>query len=289
MNLTYDELDNYIKEIISLSRIKNKIVVLCEGNISDIKNPNRSPSALRKSQKKQDSSFYKACLPENIKNQRIPEPEFFNCGDRTNVLKAYFKLKELHLENKTYSHLDINKLFVIIDLDIQKENIDNYKYNDTEEIFNNLYTELKINTNKVDNHIIFTTGLIHKEAYFLLPKFEYILEHLPDLGFFNFDKNEFLYENQTLNLKQIYSDIIEEITEDNDLKNNFDIVCNRISFSELDFSNIDELKSSFVEKFNSNLDDKLIKTLFLVRKVKPYWEKISNINTENQIYTRDQL
>jgi len=100
-------------------------------------------------------------------------------------------LKELHVENRNDSYLDINKLFVIIDLDIQKAKIDNYRFENTEEIFNDLYNELEINSNKIDSHTILTTGLIHKEAYFLLKCLEPI-----------FDRDYHLYRNEKLDLRK---------------------------------------------------------------------------------------
>ena len=86
-------------------------------------------------------------------------------------------------------------------------------------------------------------------------------------------------------LNQIYSDIIEEISEDKDLEQNFNVACNRIGFLGLNYSNINELKNAFREQFNGHLDDKLIKTLFLIRKVKPYWENIHTIESK----TKDHL
>lgn len=269
MNLTADELDNHVKNIMGVRSIKNKAVILCEGGISEVKNFRKNPSKYRSLEKFPDANFYKACLPTSMKRYPVSTPVFFNCGDRGNVIKAYVKLKELHAENRNDSYLDINKLFVIIDLDIQKITIDNYKFENTEDIFNDLYNELEINSNKIDSHTIFTTGLIHKEAYFLLPYLESI-----------FDRDYHLYRNEKLDFNKIYSDIIEEMTEDRDLEQHFDIACNRIGFSELNCSNINELKESFREKFNCNLDEKLIKTLFLIRKVKPYWENIHTIESK---------
>jgi len=277
MSLTADELDNHVKNIMGVRSIKNKAVILCEGDISEVKNFRKNPSKYRSLEKFPDANFYKECLPKSMKRYRLQTPVFFNCGDRGNVIKAYLTLKELHAENRNDSYLDINKLFAIIDLDIQKAKIDNYRFENTEEIFNNLYNELKINVDEIDSHTIFTTGLIHKEAYFLLP----CLEHISDLEDI-FDKNYHLYKNEKLDLNKIYSDIIEEITEDRDLEQNFDVACNRIGFSGLNCSNVNELKTSFVERFNCNLDDKLIKTLFLIRKVKPYWENIHTIESETE-------
>jgi len=277
MSLTAEELDNHVKNIMGVRSIKNKAVILCEGDISEVKNFRKNPSKYRSLEKFPDANFYKACLPTSMKRYPVPSPVFFNCGDRGNVIKAYVKLKELHAETRNDSYLDINKLFVIIDLDIQPAKIDHYKFQNTEEIFNDLYHELEINSNQIDSHTIFTTGLIHKEAYFLLPCLEPI-----------FDRDYHLYKNEKLDFNQIYSDIIEEITEDRDLEQNFDLACHRIDFSWINCSNINELKKYFQEKFNCDWDDKLIKTLFLIRKVKPYWENIHTIESETKAHLSEK-
>ncbi|MDM8558721.1 hypothetical protein [Candidatus Parabeggiatoa sp. HSG14] len=268
MSLTADELNTHIENIMRLRSVKNKAVVLCEGDVNEVKNFKKNPSKYGSLEKLPDANFYKACLPKSMKQLSVPTPVFFNCGDRGNVIKAYLRLKELHAENQNDGYLDINKLFAIIDLDIQTAKVDKYQFENTEEIFKNLYNELKINVDETDSHTIFTTGLIHKEAYFLLPHLEPI-----------FDRDYHLYKNEKLDLHKIYSDIIEEITEDKDLEQNFNIACNRIGFSELNYTNINELKESFSEKFTRNLDYKLIGTLFLIRKVKPYWENIHTIES----------
>jgi len=283
MSLTADELDNHVKNMMGSRSIRNKAVILCEGDISNVKNFGRNPAKYGSLEKFPDANFYKGCLPKSINGYRVPTPVFFNCGDRSNVIKAYSKLKKLHEKKQDDSYLDINKLFAIIDLDLQKAQIDNYKFQDIEEIFNDLYNELKINNDKIDNHTIFTTGFIHKEAYFLLP----ILERISDLDIF--DKNYLFYKNEKLNFNKIYSDIIEEITEDKDLEQNFNTARQRIGFSGLNCSNIGELKNAFIEKFNCNLNDELIKTLFLIRKVKPYWEKIyTTIDAEADEYLSEK-
>ncbi len=120
MSLTENELNNHIKNIMGLRAIKNKAVILCEGIISEVKSFKRNPSKYRSLEKLPDANFYKGCLPKSIKRYRVPIPVFFNCGDRGNVIKAYSKLKELHVESRDDSFLDINKLFAIVDLDLQK-------------------------------------------------------------------------------------------------------------------------------------------------------------------------
>ena len=72
------------------------------------------------------------------------------------------------------------KIFAIVDLDIQIRPIDNYQFLNTQEIFCNLYDKSKINetnaNNDQANHEILVTGLIHKEAYFLVPALQSIFD-----------------------------------------------------------------------------------------------------------------
>ncbi|HIE00004.1 MAG TPA: hypothetical protein EYP59_06905 [Thiotrichaceae bacterium] len=219
MSLTADELENHVKNIISSKRIKYKAVILCEGDISSVKNVGLNPTMYRNLERKPDADFYKACLPQKMRKNNAPQ--FFNCGGRSDVIKVYSELKALHATDPKNSYLDINKLFAIIDLDIQKANIDHYSFQDTEKIFDNLYNELEINHHNLDNHVIFTTGLIHKEAYFLLP----ILT-----DFFDNYKNPLSYVNDEFSLEKIDTDIIQDIDKDKDLNENFEIVCHRIQF-----------------------------------------------------------
>jgi len=118
--------------------------------------------------------------------------------------------------------------------------------------------KLEINHNNIDNHIIFTTGLIHKEAYFLLPILTDIFDNY---------KNQLLYGNDKLSLSKIYTDIIKDIDKDKDLIANFDAVCNRINFSELNSSTVSELKNAFFNQFDDDIDEKLIYLLFLITDV----------------------
>ncbi|MCK5522755.1 MAG: hypothetical protein KAI83_06420 [Thiomargarita sp.] len=278
MSLTADELENHVEIIFSSKRIKNKAVILCEGDISSVKKVGLNPTMYRNLERKPDADLYKACLPREMRKNNAPQ--FFNCGGRSDVIKVFCQLKALHTTNLKNSYLDINKLFAIIDLDIQKANIDNYSFQDTDEIFYHLYNELKINPNNIDSHLIFTTGLIHKEAYFLLPL-------LTDI--FDNHKNPLLYVNDEFSLEKIYTDIIEDIDKDKDLSTNFDRVCNRINFSGLNCSTVSELKNAFLNQFHHDIEDRLIQTLFLIRKIKPYWEKINTHENISSEKLREQL
>lgn len=277
MSMNESKIENHAKYILDSRRIKGKIVFLCEGNFEIVK---ENPSAYRKLEKMPDANFYKKCLPKKMRGYKTPT--FFNCGSRDNVIDVFFKIRELHQKNPNNSYLDLDKLFAIVDLDIQDKQIDNYQFASTEDIFFDLYESLQINHQKLDNHIIFTTGLIHKEAYFLLPELQSTFDNY---------KNFLEYRQNRLNLEKIYDDIINDFETDQDLNNNFGKVCRRLSFFNLDLSSVQDLQQSFLGKIqkNTDIDSKLIKTLFLVRKVKPYWEKIETTDSIENIRLREQL
>ena len=121
-----------------------------------------------------DANFYKACVPRWWKNYR---PQFFNCGDRKDVIDTYFKLLELHKEFPNNSFLTPDKLFAIVDLDLQLHKInEKYPFQDTDEIFYSLYEHAGVKEKDISQNRIWVTGLIHKEAYFLLPEIQDILQ-----------------------------------------------------------------------------------------------------------------
>ena len=269
------EIENHAKHILDSRRIKGKIVFLCEGDFEIVK---ENPSAYRKLERMPDANFYKKCLPEKMRGYKTPT--FFNCGSRDDVINVFFKIRELHKKNPNNSYLDLDKLFAIVDLDIQDKQINNYKFSCIEDIFLDLYESLQINHQKLDNHIIFTTGLIHKEAYFLLRELESVFDNY---------KNPLEYKQNSLSLKNIYDDIINDFETDQDLNDNFDKVRKRLSFSNLNLSSMKNLQLSFLGEFRKSIDSKLIKTLFLVRKVKPYWEKIGTKDSIENVRLREQL
>ena len=168
MGLKPEELQQHCLQILKQRRILNKIVILCEGEISKKIQGRPSPQSYSKMEQLPDANFYNACVPNNWKQYR---PQFFNCGDRKDVIDSYFHLLELHSKDINNSYLTPEKLFAIVDLDIQIQNIANfynYSFSDTEEIFTHLYEKARVNEQNFKEHRIWVTGLIHKEAYFWL-------------------------------------------------------------------------------------------------------------------------
>jgi len=130
MSLNPEQLEEHCKIILQSPRIKNKIVVLCEGPIPDIEG-RRSPQAYKNMEKMPDANFYKACVPTWWRQKR---PQFFNCGDRASVINTYLKLLTLHKQDTTNSYLEPDLLFAMIDLDLHLQKIDGVAYSGYEKI-----------------------------------------------------------------------------------------------------------------------------------------------------------
>lgn len=271
MSFNEIELKQHCETILQSPRINNKIVILCEGKIEKIEG-RLSPQSYKRMEQMPDSNFYKACVPIDWKQYR---PQFFNCGDRKDVLDTYFKLLDLHNADSNNSFLNPSKLFAIVDLDIQvakiKDNYENYKFDDTEEIFYNLYEQGKINETNTALHRIWVTGLVHKEAYFLTPEIQDIFD--------NYCADTPTYKGNSVNLENIYLDMADEILSDVDLQNNWKIAFSRISHCpDLDGSEIGTFQNSWSRQYRKCLNEiqkkDLIIALLILVKSKEYWRKI---------------
>lgn len=272
------ELDEHCQRILQSPRIRERVVVLCEGDIIDAQG--RTLQNYKKMEKMQDSSFYKHCTPSSMKGYF---PQFFNCGDRNGVLDTFSKLLELNTDENKNSYLNSALLFAIIDLDIQNSDIYNYDFQKTEEIYKSLYNEFHVNEINAIKHRIWTTGLIHKEAYFLLPELKPV--------FIDFS-NEITYNNNSLDFEDIYKDIAKESIEDQDLIENFSSVCHRISLiNDVKCNNIEEFKNSWLDEYEKTDNaEKYIFALLTLRKAKPYWKKITlSENKQENIALKDGL
>jgi hypothetical protein len=131
------DIDLHCLNIIKSPRIRSRIVVLCEGDLPQEKGI-LSPQLYRKNEKLQDAHFYKACLPKYWTN--YPTPIFFNSGGRSDVINTYQRLFEIHKQNTSKSNLSPNKLFAIVDLDLQSQCLENesfaYPFQNIDDAFN---------------------------------------------------------------------------------------------------------------------------------------------------------
>ncbi len=268
MSLNPKELKEHCEIILKSREIKNRIVVLCEGKIPEIQG-RKSPQSYKAMKYTHDAKFYKDCIPTWWREKR---PEFFNCGDRKDVIDTYFTLLTLHEQDSTNSYLDPNRLFAMIDLDLQVQPIDNYIFTDTEAIFCNLYEKSQVQKQNAAQHRIWITGLIHKEAYFLTPELQSLFDDYPHSP---------TYQENLASLTNIYSDMADGISSDKDLQFNlrraFDRInhCSGLDCTELD---IGKLQDSWKHQFQNTTDaaqkHELILALLTIKKAKNYWKQI---------------
>jgi hypothetical protein len=266
MSFNSKELEEHCETIIKSSRIKNKIVVLCEGVISKMQG-RPSPQSYKNMEQMPDANFYNACVPTWWKQKR---PQFFNCGDRKDVIDTYFTLLTLHQQDSTNSYLNPDRLFAMIDLDLQVQAIDNYNFTDTEAIFRDLYEKSEVREQNAKHHRIWITGLIHKEAYFLTPELQPTFDnylHPP------------IYQGNPAELANIYLDMAEAICSDLDLQNNLQRAFDRINYcSQLDCTEINKFQDSWKKRFKEAVDEdhknQSIAVLLTITKAKDYWKKI---------------
>lgn len=274
MSFSPEELENHCLQILGDRRIKNKIVILCEGEIKDI-DGRRSPQAYKRIEQLPDANFYKKCVPKSWNDK--PRPQFFNCGDRKDVIDTYFNLLKINDLKPDNSYLNKSKLFALVDLDIQLHTIDNYDFSDTEEIYYSLYDKNKIIVERINKHRIWITGLIHKEAYFIAPNIQEV-----------FDCSLLYpqYKGCCVLLEDIYLRICDETTNDIDLKNHFDRAIKRIDYYQnINCGDLEKLKHTWNHEFSSSSDEQrkkeLILILLTIRKAKKYWHLIEPDSTWN--------
>lgn len=265
MSPASDNIENHIKSIMFSRRAKGKAVILCEGDIDSVKDGGVNPAMYRKLEKMPDANFYRACLPKEARTRMTPV--FYPCGSRSDVIKVFSRLRDL-LATEKNAYVDAEKLFAIVDLDIQKSTMENYEFSDTEEIFFDLYKGLEINHATKEHHKIFVTGLIHKEAYFLLPELQ---------GLFDSYKNPVLYKDSNLDLRALYDEIIGDSSADKDLNLNSRVILKRVGFLKLNVCSVSDLCSSIKSEYQDKDKPEFAKIIFLFRKAKPYWE---NTNTD---------
>lgn len=287
MGLKPEELRQHCQQILKQRRIKNKIVILCEGLISNQIQDRPSPQSYKKMEQLPDANFYNACVPNTWRQYR---PQFFNCGDRKDVIDSYFSILELHNQDINNSYLSPEKLFAIVDLDNQIQNITNsydYQFLDTEEIFTHLYEKGRVNEKNIKQHRIWVTGLIHKEAYFVTPELQSVFDTFLNIP---------MYEGNKVSLEKIYMKMADDIIDDVDLQNNLQTASIRIDYcAGLDCSEINKLRNSWKSEFkackNELHKNEIIYSLLALKKAKYYWKKIqppvdTNISPER---FREQL
>ena len=266
MSFTDAELEQHCRYILGQRRIKNKIVILCEGGRYDA-SERLSVQSYGRMEELPDANFYNACIPSYWRQGR---PQFFNCGDRHDTLSTYFKLLEIHDREPELYYLSSDLLFALVDIDLHTAKIEDKEYGfaDTEEIFHDLYLDLKIQIDKLPQHRIWVTGLMHKEAYFLNPALQSI-----------FDSYEIPieYGENQIDLDSVYREISENLTQDQDLCQHFGKAIKRICHCKnLNLQNQQLLAESWQKSYDlpTEIKTELIFALLAIAKSKPYWRKI---------------
>lgn len=295
MSLNDDQVWSLANSIIGCRAIKNRAVILFEGKVDPIpygSGLRKSPSSYRQ-QEFDDAKFYRKCLPRYL--QREYCPQFFNCSSQASVIKVFHQLIDLHVSDPNNSYLSPEKLFALVDLDLAKQPIHNYKFSEIEAIYRNIY-RLHTGQLNLDGHKIYTTGLVHKEAYFILPEleagvFNKILEIYPKLQCYG----------QPFDLKKIYRKLIHSIAEDRRIQANFSIVEKRLQgYLSLDESTdlnperlqeiLDQKSEHYIDDYplNSEMHEEgrslLMDAVFLITKIKESaWHQITDGDSDQSL------
>ncbi|MGK7886160.1 MAG: ornithine acetyltransferase [Crocosphaera sp.] len=270
---------NFCNQILKRRKIKNNLVILCEGGKKEDFNIN-TPQQISRLSEIPDANFWKQTIPIEWGKNR---PEFISCGSWSDILRIYPKLIELHHNNPSDSYLSPDKLFILIDLDIQSKNISNVcpYYQTTEELYHAIYENNPIDTNIIDKSKIIITGWIHKEAYFLEPDLQDYLKN-------ELSSTKITYKNNPLSLETIYQDMIQDINNNPDInhRDNINNVLQRIEkFLSISIPDQDSLINECQKlKYDSTITPqekrKLIEVILKIVKAKPYWEKKIQIEAD---------
>ncbi|MGK7882080.1 MAG: ornithine acetyltransferase [Crocosphaera sp.] len=259
---------DFCQIILNHRRIKNNLVILCEGTREYLNI--HTPQQIKRLDDFPDANFWKQTIPMEW---RTNQPVFIPCGSRSDILRIYPKLIDLHNNNPDNSYLSPDKLFILIDLDIQCQDIRNIclNYQTTEELYHAIYENNTIDTNIIDKSKIIITGWIHKEAYFLEPDLQDYLKN-------ELSSTKITYKNNSLSLDAIYQDMIQDINDNPDINQNLDNVLQRIEkFLSMSIPDKNSLINECQKlKHNSTITPqekrKLIEVILKIVKAKPYWE-----------------
>jgi hypothetical protein len=270
MCFTRAELEAHCDAIIKDPAIRNRVIVLCEGDTTPFKptDDDHAASIKKQCEATQDSAFYYQAIPNwwRTTGGRL-EPNFYICGNQRNVLDAYHYLIDKHQNNQpTYSFLKADRLFALIDIDLANKKIpkSDYPFKRLWDIYNDLYQQGKVN-NSSQNHRIWVTGLLHKEAYFLIPELQNLLN-----------------QHHSINLPDIYQIMLRDMGRHQDLHENFTQAKNRINHHPLgNCPSIEAFQLNWQATFadpQTTASDKeaLAHILLTLAKAKPLWSGIKS-------------
>jgi len=266
-----DELQAQVEAILGSRRIKHRLVVLCEGDRLIPTDRAPSPQMYRALEKTPDSNFYKACVPTDWHGSCLPH--FFNCGGRAEVLRSFDALLEAHHERPEASYLSPDKLYALVDLDLQLGKLPNdYPWPTTEEVHAALYEDGAVCAEPDARHRIWVTALVHKEAFFVLSGAAASWAHGGVAPFF---------AGAPLELRALHAEVARRLESDPDFAQNLARAQGRLArFSagaRLDCSSSQALARSWQTQATNASDEDyeaLLRALLAVAKVKPLWSKV---------------
>ena len=268
MSLRPEERESLCRKILNHKRIQGCIVVLCEGSIGYI--DIHTPQQIREFENLPDANFWRATVPGWWRNKR---PVFIPCGDRASVLSVYRELKTAHNSDPDNSYLSPEKLFALVDLDLQPADLSEISshHSDTESLYHRMYHNSRVNKDVISESHILVTGWIHKEAYFLEPD----LQALFDTGDYRLS-----FSGSQLQLDDVYRKMAHDLPQDNDIRKNFSRVWERVKNRINGHAENPEQLAKLWEKLFSDTTDvsakrNLIESLLSIKKAKSYWKKIS--------------
>ena len=255
--------------------IKNRIVVLCEGDRNYLKV--KTPQQYGRLDQYQDAAFWKETIPRWWRERK---PVFIPCGGRNQVLNIREIILDLHYQDEENSYLSPEKLFVLIDLDLQRAVINLESDYDTEKLYYDLYQNGSINHQACDKYNTIVTGFIHKEAYFLEPDLQ---------ALFDDSQYKISYANKQLSLRDIYQEMLLRIETDEDIKTHFHTAIARIKSilpntptDRADLSQ--ELRKLFKDNTLSHENQRqIIEAILTIVKSKPFWEEAIIIESDQNL------
>ncbi len=272
-----DPVNDLIVAILKLRRIRGKMVILCEGErtASDLRTP-RSPQMYARQGQMPDASFYAGCIPRAWQNHRIPI--FFNCGGRADVLRTFTGLLAAHHRAPEDSHLCPDKLYALIDLDVQVAQLPEFPQRPsgiatTEDLHAALYHRGKLRDDIAEQHRIFVTSLVHKEAFYLLPVVTPAVVdgvHGPPI-----------FRGQPLRyLSLLHDAVADRLHHDGDLTRHIATVQGRLMRCSAGAALRCDDGASLTAAWQAAVEDRdreytdLVETLLAVAKAKPVWQEL---------------
>lgn len=266
-----NEQEALVNAILRSPRIRNRLVILCEGDLPQLENGGApSPQMYGRLEQMPDANFYKSCVPQDWHSHRLPQ--FFNCGGRSQVLYVFGQLLKRHQVAPGASYLTPEKLYALVDLDIQREEMpEGYPWQTTEDVHAALYQDGAIKGNPSDGHRIWVTALVHKEAFFVLP---------PMAAAWADGATPF-FHGAPLDLRVLHEAVAQRLTTDADIAGNLDVVVARLArfnagaaLNCRDGESIRTALRAAATQTGVDQYDELLRALLSVAKVKPVWSQI---------------